>query len=100
MAQRKLLTAANRKALPKLYSQDGKGDKATAYVKFFTPDSSWTWFATEFDGEDTFFGLVQGFEEELGYFSLSELESVKGPLGCKIERDSCFSPKPVAECRK
>jgi hypothetical protein len=100
MPQRKLLTAANRKALPKLYSQDGKGDGALAVVKFFTPDSNWTWFASEFDGEDTFFGLVQGFEEELGYFSLAELQSVKGPLGCKIERDSSFSPTPLGECRK
>lgn len=40
----------------------------------------------------TFFGLVDGFEKELGYFSLSELESVKGPLGLKIERDLYFKP--------
>jgi len=34
-------------------------------VSSFTPDSSWTWYAMEFDGVDTFFGLVNGFEEEL-----------------------------------
>jgi hypothetical protein len=33
-----------RKQLPPLYSQDGKGGKAVAYVKFFL--GSWTWFAT------------------------------------------------------
>jgi len=36
----KLLTKANRKALPPLYSQDGKGGKAIVHVKYFTPDSS------------------------------------------------------------
>ena len=68
-----LLTKANREALPGLYEQDGLGDDAIVHVKFFTPDSNWTWYATEFDGKDTFFGLVDGFEMELGYFSLSEL---------------------------
>ena len=58
----------SKKVLPKLYSQEEKGDEAVAYVKFFTPWSNWTWYATEFDGEDTFFGLVIGLETELGYF--------------------------------
>lgn len=56
-------------------------------VKFFAPTSSWTWYATEFDGEDTFFGLVDGFELEWGSFSLSELKSVRGPFRLGIERD-------------
>ena len=68
-----------------------------ALVKFFTPDSSWTWYATEFDGDDTFFGLVDGHEEELGYFSLRELQSVRGPLGLPIERDLYWQPRPLRE---
>lgn len=93
----KLLTKEIRKKLPRLYSQEDKGGKAIAYVKFFTPDSSWTWWAIEFDGEDTFFGLVEGFERELGYFSLSELRSVRGNLGLPIERDLYWKPKPLEE---
>ena len=78
----KLLTKKLRNLLPPLYSQDGKGEATIAHVKFFTPDSNWTWYATEFDPESgLFFGLVQGFEEELGSFSLAELESARGPLG-------------------
>jgi hypothetical protein len=30
-----------------------QADDPIAIVKFFTPDGSWTWFAFEFDGEDT-----------------------------------------------
>lgn len=86
-----------RKQLPPLYSQDGKGGKAIAYARFFTPDSNWSWNITEFDGEDMFFGLVEGFEKELGYFSLSELQSVKGPLGLPIERDLHFKPTALEE---
>ena len=43
--------------------------------------------AFEFDGHDLFFGLVEGHVKELGYFSLSELQRVKGPMGLPIERD-------------
>jgi hypothetical protein len=93
----KLLTKEIRRRLPPLGGQDGKGGQAVAYVKFFTPDSSWTWYATEFDGEDTFFGLVDGHFKELGDFSLSELQSARGPMGLAIERDMHWTPKTLAE---
>ena len=93
----KLLTQKIIKQLPPLYSQDGKGGKTIAYVKFFTPDSNWTWYGCEYDGEDMFFGLVDGHEKELGYFSLNELKSVKGSLGLPIERDLYFKPKTLEE---
>lgn len=70
-----------RAQLPKLYENEEYSLDAKALVKFFTPDSNWTWYASEFDGEDILFGLVSGFEVELGNFSLSELESVKRPIG-------------------
>ena len=45
------------------------------------------------------FGLVDGHEREFGYFSLPELESVKGPLGLPIERDRFFDPTPISNCK-
>ena len=92
-----LLTQKNRKELPELYNQDGKGFEAVAYVKFFDPCGSWTWYVTEFDGKDTFFGLVDGNEKELGYFSLSELSSIRCRFGLGIERDLHFRPKKLSE---
>jgi len=86
-----------RRKIPGLYKQEELGADAVVYVKYFTPDSGWTWYATEFDGEDTFFGLVDGFEKELGYFSLQELQTVKGPLGLPIERDLYWKPKTLRE---
>ena len=93
----KLLTKENLRQLPPLYFQDGLKGDAIAYVKFFTPDSSWTWFALEFDGEDQFFGYVKGLENEYGYFSLSELKSARGPLGLNIERDRWFKPTKMSK---
>ena len=95
-----LLDEASREKLPPLYSGEEKGLEALAQVKFFTPDSNWTWYASEFDGEDILFGLVSGMEVELGYFSLKELEEVRGPLGLPIERDLGFKPKTLKELQE
>src|SRR5688572_12507093 len=92
-----LLDQESRNKLPKLYANEEKGLEAEALVKFFTPDSSWTWYASEFDGEDILFGLVSGLEVELGYFSLSELEEVRGPMGLPIERDLHYEDKTLRE---
>ena len=64
---------------------------------FSPPSSNWTWYATEFDGKDTFFGLVDGFDKELGYFSLSEFESLNGKGVMHVERDLWFEPTPLSE---
>lgn len=92
-----LLDSSSRERLPQLYDMEDRGLDALALVKFFTPDSSWTWFASEFDGEDIFYGLVIGLEIEFGYFSLKELQSVRGPWGLPIERDLYFEPKTLRE---
>ena len=44
-----------------------------------------------------FFGLVEGFEKELGYFNLSELEAVRGHLGLPIERDLYWTVKTLEQ---
>ena len=94
----KLLTQEIRNRIPDLREQEMAGDMAKIHVKFFDPTGSWTWYATEFDGDDTFFGLVDGHEKELGYFSLSELQSIKGRFGLGIERDMHFgSGHTIAE---
>ncbi len=95
-----LLPEEIREQLPPLYANEQLGWDAPALVKFFTPDSSWTWYASEFDGEDIFFGLVSGFEIELGYFSLTELKGVRGPLKLPIERDLYYQPKTLTELKK
>ena len=92
-----LLDRETREKLPKLYTNEELGLDAKALAKFFTPDSNWTWYASEFDGEDIFFGLVSGFEVELGYFSLKELQEARGPLGLPIERDLHYEAKTLGE---
>ena len=96
----KLLTQQIRNSFPPWRSTDGQGDEAKIIVKFFTPDSNWTWYATEFDGDDTFFGLVSGHEVELGYFSLKEIEGLRGPLGMPIERDARYGDHTISDARK
>lgn len=99
----KLLTEELKKTIPKIFSQETVEDPIV-HCKFFTPDSSWTWFVIEMnemeDGDVEFFGLVDGLEEEIGAFLLSELESARGPWGLKIERDLHFIPKPLSQVRR
>ena len=77
-----------------LYSQE-KNKDPEIIVKFFTPRSCWSWCVTEGNKEEngdwTFFGMVHGFEKELGYFTLSELQSVM------IERDMYFDGKHLSD---
>ena len=91
----KLLTNEIIKTLPALYSTEEQSDPI-ALVRFFHSFSSWEWFLIEFDPVQRLcFGLVNGFKSELGYFSLTELESLE-VLGCGIERDTHFKPVPVS----
>jgi hypothetical protein len=93
-----LLTEELRRSLPALYAQEGNHD-LVVHIKFFTPDSSWTWYVTEgsAEGDDfLFFGYVIGFEREWGYFSLSELTKSRGPMGLPIERDLYFKLGPFS----
>ena len=85
--------------IPRLHDTDDTEDPI-AHVKWFTPDSSWTWFVTEYDPiERIGFGLVHGHERELGYFSLTEIEQTRGPLGLRVERDLYWKSKPLSQCK-
>ena len=73
-------------------TEDVPTDEKILQVKFFHPMSNWTWYGVEFDPDNqVFFGFVQGFENEWGYFSLNELEEVN-VKGLGIERDRYFEP--------
>lgn len=102
LRRHKLLTAELRSQLPKLYAQDGKGDEATAYVKFFSPYTGYTFYVTEFDGDDTLFGWG-GFRDgndEWGYASLNELASTTLFGGVPaIERDCGWEARTMTEAR-
>ncbi len=101
----KLITKEVERKLPKLYSQENIADPICK-LKFFTPDSSFTWYITEGRKEDNgdwlFFGKVVSNlcpEGELGYTMLSQLKEIRGKLGLPVERDMYFSEIPLSECK-
>jgi Protein of unknown function (DUF2958) len=62
-------------------------------VKLFTPDANATWLLTELDAENEIaFGLccLGMGSPELGYMSLNEIASVRGPMGLPVERDAHY----------
>jgi hypothetical protein len=97
----KLIPQSLLSEIPDLYETQNTLDPI-CHVKVFTPDANWTWYIIEFSKEDnnSCFGYVVGLESELGYFTLGELESIKGPLGLPIERDLHFKPKPFSQLKR
>ena len=94
-----LLTNKLTLEFPPLYSNENKKDNEVKIIaKFFHPYSSWTWYATEFDGEDTFYGMVDGDYKEMGYFSLKELKSIN-LWGLGIERDLYYNNHTLNEVK-
>lgn len=97
MASMKLLTDEIIASLPALYeTEDTRLEDKQWIVKFFNPTGSGVWYICEGNREDngdwTLFGWCDpglGYPE-LGYVMLSELESIKLPLGLTIERDIFF----------
>jgi len=98
----KLLT----KELEQRFKEVGEQDIKDPLVicKFFNAGGVGTWWATAYFPEDkTFFGYVSIFGDECdewGYFSLEELESIKGRFGLGIERDCFFKEKPASEIKE
>ena len=91
----KLLLKSQQNQLFKNGSSPLKGRDHYPVVKLFTPWAGATWLLSEIDPEDpnVVFGLCDlGLgEAELGYVSLSELQSLRGMFGLKVERDMHFT---------
>ena len=103
LRRHKLMTKELGDTIPPLYANDGADDPdaVVARVKLFTPYSCWTWYITEWDSETgTCFGLVEGFETEMGYFDLTELSEVTvfGSVPA-VERDLYWEPQTLGEIR-
>lgn len=96
----KLVTKKIEKELAKypLYSQDSKGKEAVAICKFFLQGFTWYVLEAQKRGEDyEFFGIVDGLEKEYGYFTLSQLQQLRGRYGLTVERDIYFEPTKIKD---
>lgn len=89
----RLMTKAIGDKVPPLCSQDGLRNPMV-YAHYFSPRTNWDWWMTEYDPETRdAFGFVHGLDDELGYFSLAELEEVNRSYEVPpIERDTGFKP--------
>lgn len=82
--------------MPRTYQQDGKGDKAIAYLHYFK--GGYDWFIIERDiytDELQAFGFAKlGGQGELGYICIPEL------LKYGVELDLYFSPVTLVELKR
>lgn len=80
---------------PKIGATDSMGDSATVIAHYF---GGFDWYITEVDvktGEA--FGLVRGYETELGYIDIGELLDGHGFLAPEL--DLHWTPKTLAEVK-
>ena len=99
----KLMTKELGDTIPALYANENveNYDAVLAAAKLFSPYNGWTWYITEWDAETGLcFGLVEGFETELGYFDLTELAEVTvfGSVPA-VERDLYWKPTTLGEIK-
>lgn len=94
--------------LPQLYETEQQDDPLV-FVHLHSPANGWHWYLTEGSDVDEdgyydtnkpkvdflFFGLTKGFETELGYVSLNELQGTHGQVWIDVD----WSPKPLSEVR-
>ena len=120
-----LITEEVLKLIPSLYSTEHDEADPMVVCKFFMPDGAFTWYViagstrerdgcgfgvncnhrplTDYDparDDILFFGYVTGLERELGYFTLSELEGIRGMLDLPVEQDLYFDPCRFSELKK
>jgi len=79
--------------LPPLLSQEA-ADEPIVHCRFFLAGTNWAWYVLEGESEDgdfLFFGFVTGIASEFGHFRLSELQSLSGLRGQRVERDLNFT---------
>ena len=99
-----LMTRKLADTIPALYANEKvtEYDTVLAPAKLFSPYSQWTWYITEMDpATGTCFGLVDGLEQEIGYFDLTELAetTVFGGVPA-VERDLYWEPKTLGEIKR
>lgn len=98
----KLLTKELEKRFKAVGRQEGN-ENPIVVAKFFNPTGASTWYATEYNPDDKlFYGYAVLFSDddpcnEWGYFSLEELESIKGMFGLGIEQDQYTGEKKISE---
>ena len=99
-----LMTRELGETVPALYANENFADydSVVAHAKLFSPYSNWTWYITEWQaGTGLCFGLVEGFDTELGYFDLTELAEVTVFGGVPaVERDLYWKPTTLGEIRR
>ncbi|MHB8629596.1 MAG: hypothetical protein ACYDBJ_24245 [Aggregatilineales bacterium] len=70
-----------------------------ASVCYDLPHTDWVWYATGFDGKDTFYGLVVENTIACATFSLTDLARLRGPYGSSVQQDYDFEPLTLGELK-
>ena len=100
----RLMTKELGETIPAFHANENVGntDDVMARAKLFCPYNGWRWYITEWNAQTgECFGLVKGFEEEWGYFDMTELAAATVLGGVPaIERDLYWEPRTIGEIKR
>lgn len=81
------------------FNQSNKSDPIV-HARFFLPNGGLTWWVIEGQIEGTnysFYGVVDAAEIKLDYFTLDDLEKLRGPSRSEVTRDNDFKPTLISQ---
>jgi hypothetical protein len=84
--------------LPGFIKSDHKDP--VVHARFFIPNGGLSWYVIEGQvekNEYTFYGILDTVETKFCYFSLREIEFIRGPGGTTVQRDPEFQAKPISQ---
>jgi len=95
----KLLLLDHIKKLEAQYKFGAEMKDQKVIVKLFDPLGSWSWYLMNIDpnNHNYVWGIVKGFEVEMGSIEIRELEKIGATRLLGIERDINFEPMPALE---
>lgn len=92
-----MITKKDLEQIPQLYETDEEQDK-TAYLHFKLLGGKGNWYVCEYQQQEEdilFYGYVELFTNEWGYFTLNELSTVP-----TIILDKNFQPTKISEVKQ
>jgi len=92
----KIITKAIEKAFEKQgYTGNKSMSEIKIVMKLFNPVGGQTWYIYEKEDEDIYWAFVNLGDPQMaecGRISMSEIMSLRLPMGLKVERDRYFDP--------
>lgn len=93
-----LLTREEKKRIPPFEMTQDTTDPLVS-VLLHMPTLDWTWYVIEYGGKNEVFALEERERAKWGFYSLEQLEDLRGPFGLRVQQVQRYRPMPLSAAR-